>query len=274
MKLTFVEPRAELKPYIKSIWVFESPVGMPLSAKSIAVPNGCPKIIINFENSIISIVGGKTQESKEHGFYFAGNRDVPVQLTTPESKTGFIGIEFNPHGAYSIFGIPMFETVNNLLPADVLLEKGESNFNEVLINKESIKDKIDFIQERFILRIRKKKLQNPLTDYCVNTLKSTDGLIEISELERRTGYSRRYLEMLFKKHIGFTPKVLAGIFRFQKFYSGWAQGKTYEELKDQMNNFYFDQAHFIKEFKKMTGFSPQKYTNEVKNEFGKQLAQH
>ena len=123
MKISFIEPRTELKAYIKSIWIFESPVGMPQSAGSIAAPNGCPKIIINIENSVISSVDGKLQKSKEHEFYFAGNRDVPVQLSTSECRTCFIGIEFYPHGAYPIFGIPMYETANSLLPFNALLKR-------------------------------------------------------------------------------------------------------------------------------------------------------
>lgn len=274
MKLSFVEPRSELKSYIKSIWIFESQLGMPLNSKSIAAPNGCPKIILNFENSIISTVDGKVEKSSENGFYFVGNRDIPVQLTTPQRKTGFIGIEFYPHGAYPIFGVPMFETANRLLPVDVLSAKWKDNVNEMLINKESIKEKIDFIQSSFIISLRKNQLQSPLVAYCVKSLKTTNGLMEITELEKKTGYTRRYLEILFKNYVGFSPKILSSIFRFQKFYSCWAHGKTFSELKDELYNYYFDQAHFAKEFKRMTGFAPGQYSKEVSNEFGKQLALH
>jgi len=106
MNMSFVQPRIELKKYIQSIWVFESPIGMPLSDPSLAAPNGCPKLIINCENAIISTVEGHPQKSKEQGVYLVGNRDGPVHLSTPRGKTGFIGIEFFPHGAYPILGIP------------------------------------------------------------------------------------------------------------------------------------------------------------------------
>src|SRR5262249_25694116 len=40
---------------------------------------------------------------------------------------------------------------------------------------------------------------------------------------------------------------------------------------DELYQCYYDQAHFTKEFKRMTGYSPGKFTHEVSNEFGRRL---
>ncbi len=274
MKITFIEPCSGLKTFIKSMWVFESPFGMPLKDMNLAAPNGCPKIIINFENTITSLVEGTANDSREYGIYFSGNRDIPVQISTPEKKTGFIGIEFLPYGAYPVLGIPMMETANHLFTIEELLGMPGKNLREELYNQDSTSGKINFIQAKMIEMLGRRQLQSNIVKYCVDALKFTNGLLSISELERKTGYSRRYLEMLFKNHVGFSPKVIAGIFRFQKFYSIWAKGRSYEQLKEELNNYYFDQAHFSKEFKRMTGFSPLQYTNEVSNEFGRKLMLH
>ena len=279
MKLSFFEPYVELRPFIHYIWVFESPVGMPPAESNLAAPNGCSKLIINCDNSIISEVGGILQHSKEHRVYFAGNRDIPVKLSTPHKKTGFIGIEFYPHGAYPVFGIPMAETANQLLNFDDLLGKWGREINDTVCGLDSVKDKIDLIQRQMIEILRQNKLKhkppisnNLLVNYCVNSLKSTNGLMPISFLVNKTGYSKRYLEILFKNHIGFSPKVLAGIFRFQKFYKNWAQGRPYSEIKNELNEYYYDQAHYIKDFKRMTGFSPLSFSQKVSNEFGRRLS--
>jgi hypothetical protein len=141
MRLSFVEPRAELKPYVQSFWVFESPIGMPPTEHSLAAPNGCPKLIVPYENSITSIAGGDVQESHEHGLYFVGNQDRSTLLHTSPRKTGFIGIEFYPHGAYPIFGIPMVKTANRLLSADELLNNWGRKVSECLRNLESVRKK-------------------------------------------------------------------------------------------------------------------------------------
>jgi len=43
MKLSFIRPNLELKPYIESLWVFESENGLPNADHSMPAPNGCPK---------------------------------------------------------------------------------------------------------------------------------------------------------------------------------------------------------------------------------------
>ena len=267
MKLSFVEIRAELKPYIQAFWIFESSIGMPASEANLAAPNGCPKLIIPCENTITSVADGRVQQSCEEQLYFVGNRQSATLLHTSCRKTEFIGIEFRPHGAYPVFGIPMVETANRLLTADILFSRWGREVTEIIRNYNSLEQKVSCIQNHLIDLLRRHSLQSPLVDFCIHRLKTTDGLISIRQLERETGYTRRYLEMLFKSHVGLSPTVLAGIFRFQKFYVRWAEGLRFDELKDELYDYYYDQAHFTKEFKRMTSFSPERFALEVANEF-------
>jgi hypothetical protein len=94
---TFLTPHAELRPYVESFWVLESPNGLPATAKSIAAPNGCSKLIVPYENSVISVADGRVQTSWALRMYFVGNRDSATLIRSSAHKTGFIAIEFRPH---------------------------------------------------------------------------------------------------------------------------------------------------------------------------------
>jgi len=118
MKISFVRPRDELRPYIESFWVLESPNGLPGAAHSIAAPNGCPKLIIPYDNSIVSVASGRVQLTRANRMNFVGNRDSATLIRTSPHRTGFIAIEFRPQGAFSIFGVPMSATSNRLWETD------------------------------------------------------------------------------------------------------------------------------------------------------------
>lgn len=271
MKLTFVKPRHELQPYIKSLWVFESADGMPPTDRSLAAPNGSPKLIILCENSLVSTVEGRAQVSVP-GLYFVGNRDVPVLINSSPRKTDFIGIEFSPQAGFPVFGIPMQETANRLFQSDVVFGRWGRDAWEALRNLKGVGQKLSFIEGQLVNLLHKNRRDSGLIDFCVRTLELAQGRMSIKELERQTGYTRRYLELLFKQYVGFSPKVLAGIFRFQKFYRKWAKGQSFDLLKKELYEDYYDQAHFTKEFKRMTGYSPQRFSLEVANEFGRRLS--
>lgn len=272
MKLSFVQPRSELQPYIESLWIFESAAGMPPVDMSMAAPNGCPKLVIPYANSLVSIANGRSSLNHEGGLYFVGNRDTQTLIQSSAQETGFVVIEFAPHGAFPFFGVPMDETANGLFDSEVLFGRWARDVRETLRNLSAIGKKVDFVQEQLVTLLHKARRDNSLIEFCVGVLRSSAGRIAIGELERKTGYSRRYLDLLFKRYVGLAPKVLAGIFRFQTFYRKWAQGISYDALKADLYDYYYDQSHFIREFQKMTGYSPRRFTLEVSNEFGRRLS--
>jgi hypothetical protein len=69
-----------------------------------------------------------------------------------------------------------------------------------------------------IKQLSKDTRNNLLINYSVTLIFSLHGLTTIYELEKKTGYSKRCLDLLFKNQLGISPKTLATIYRFQYFY--------------------------------------------------------
>jgi AraC-like DNA-binding protein len=217
---------------------------------------------------------GHNDSSQEQILYFVGVRNVPVSLSSPPGKTCFIGIEFHPSGAYPILQIPMVELTNRRLFADELSGTWNRSLTEMLRNHKGIFEKVDFIQERLLRRLKEGRSPNPVVAYCVDYLKLTNGAASIQDLELKTGYEKRHLESLFSSNVGVSPKTLSRIFRFQWFYRKWARVPSFDHLKEDVHEYFYDEAHFNKEFKRMTGFPPKHYFLKVPNRFGRQLSQH
>jgi AraC-like DNA-binding protein len=166
----------------------------------------------------------------------------------------------------------MHETVDEkIFDSEALSGRWGRETREVLGNLEGVDRKVSFIQDKLVRLARSNHGSNGIVDFCVRTLRLAHGSTPIQELERMTGYTRRYLDGLFRLHVGLSPKVLAGIFRFQMFYREWARGLSYDVVKERLYDHYYDQSHFSKEFKRMTGHSPREFMNDVPNEFGRRL---
>jgi AraC-like DNA-binding protein len=168
----------------------------------------------------------------------------------------------------------MGETFNALWECEGLFEHWTRRVRDLLSGVPDVGQKIALIQEQLIFLLRKNDKGDRLVRYCVELLRSSGGRLSIKELEQDTGYSRRYLSLVFREHVGLSPKVLAGIFRFQTFYRKWAEGQPFDLIKEDLYEYYYDQSHFTKEFRKMTGYSPAKFRSDVVNEFGRRLLRH
>ncbi|NJO90847.1 MAG: AraC family transcriptional regulator [Chloroflexia bacterium] len=169
-------------------------------------------------------------------------------------------------GAYTKWSTPLYqffrsEIVNKIFSFIDIYGTIGRQIIERLTNTINPLDKIEVLQDFLIDIVRITNRNNSIIDYSVSLIKSSSGLVEIKEMERKTGYSKRYLDMLFKDHLGISPKTLASIVRFQTFYNAWANTGSDNFYKDILFDLYFDQAHFIKEFKRYTGYSPKQYAN-------------
>ncbi|TGK40349.1 helix-turn-helix domain-containing protein [Leptospira andrefontaineae] len=92
---------------------------------------------------------------------------------------------------------------------------------------------------------------------AVLKIKSSFGEIGIKGLAEDLGVSQSSLERGFKSRIGLSPKEYAGLIRFRNIFRFYNSSSSLTELALEAG--YYDQAHFIREFKKKTGVSPKQW---------------
>ena len=90
----------------------------------------------------------------------------------------------------------------------------------------------------------------------------------VKELESKTGYSSRWLNMKFKDKLGVSPKNLSSIVRFNQYYQSFILGSEESLFKNDFHQLYYDQSHLIKDFKRFTGLPPTKLEKHI-NDFSK-----
>lgn len=84
------------------------------------------------------------------------------------------------------------------------------------------------------------------------------GQAQVNEVARRSGYSERQLNRLFLAQIGMNMKHYARLTRFNYVLKHMQSASCYFAALSQQAG-YFDQAHFDKDFKAISGVTPQEY---------------
>lgn len=268
MRLTRIPIHPRLVRWIDSIWIFESDAGVPEASSRIIAPNGRAKLVLSYRNSLDVRHARGFQEGREGRLHFIGVWDEASVISSPAAASGSIGIEFQPHGIARFAGFSLARAANRVLDASDAFGNLGRDLEERLGGTEDVREKVRILEEFLLSRLDATKSVQPVLDFAVRRIQETHGAVEIRELERGTGYSRRWLAHLFEEHVGIAPKTLAAIARFQKVYSAWALDPSPRVFSPDLLDLYYDQSHFSREFKRFTGSSPGRYA-QADNEFGR-----
>ena len=268
MQFKNITPIPQLQNHIEKMWLFESSGKMPVDDMKLVVPNGNIKLTISYQNGIVAAINGKAFASKEHDITLTGLVDVPVILDVDEDTvTETIGIEFNPQSVYRFFHFNLNEIQNQIYSLSDVLESAGKQLTEQIANATSVQQKI-FLVQKFLLNQLALHDEDLIFEYCVKKIQSSKGTISIKELEKKTDYSSRWLNMKFNDKLGVSPKNLSSIIRFKQYYQALISDNEKSFFKNDFYMLYYDQSHFIKAFKRFTGLPPTRFEKQINN-FGK-----
>ena len=258
-----VTPHPVLSPYIAKMHVFESSGRLPALDRKLIVPNANFKLTLTYRNGIVANIAGKPFIQSENELSLSGLIDSPVILDPREDmQTGTIIIEFNPLGAYRLFRLSYAEVQNQIVEMTDLIGNRVKDLQSQLTEATTINLKLQLLQN-FLIKRLEQAAPDPIYDFCINRISYSKGLITVAQLEKETGYSARWLHKKFLEHLGTGPKNLSEIVRFKQFYEVFSTGVKLQRLKDHIYNYYHDQSHFIRAFKRFTGTTPTELQNSL-----------
>ncbi|WP_257657849.1 helix-turn-helix domain-containing protein [Parapedobacter lycopersici] len=209
-----------------------------------------------FLNTDPSVTDYFTGNTVAYRVAFAGQHSVSV-CYTPREHIRIINVDFLPWGAYSVFGLEQ-AALHNVTSDATELFPGLKDFMPELESHLHDEDHCLRVIEQFLLAELKKRTRyadERIINACRQITESR-GNLQIRELCSTVGMSHSGLTRYFSEMIGVTPKIFGRVARFtavQKFLgenpdAGWG------DIVHQFD--YFDQNHFIREFKQFTGAVP------------------
>jgi AraC-like DNA-binding protein len=248
-------PHAALRDHISSIAI------MHLQLEKGKEPAICPFPPAP-QHCIIFYVDDKveTQKLGEQEFktyprsIIVGPQVTSVNIRVKHSHKAVM-IAFHPGGLFRLLGVPLQEFFDDGFSASEIIGAEVNEVTEQLREASSYYE-LKIIVENYLLR-KLHSLPSPLPfDYAIKELIKNDGNVSIDKIASLSCLSLRQFERKCHERIGMPPRFFARIARFSKAYRLRESQPSLNWTAIAHQSGYYDQMHFIRDFKKFAGVTP------------------
>lgn len=253
-----IEPNNILRRYIKNYCVVEINNSKDFLPIERVYPNGNICMVFHY-GSPSKFKKRNSGEYVEPAFVVCGLQTNYYDLSL-SGKTGMILVIFKPQGFTSFFNFPAKDISNENISLNLLIGNGANVLEDKLLNSGNNKERIaqleNFLLERLTLRSDFERI-----DYALRLIEASKGQIKTQKLSQEVCLGIKQFERIFSNHVGINPKKFANIIRFQNVLQMKRQFKELNMFQLAFDNGYYDQSHFIRDFKRLTGLSPRDFFN-------------
>jgi AraC-like DNA-binding protein len=236
-------PKNELQNIVYCYWQLKTTSILKQPFFYRVVADGCIDIYFKLNNHKESYVMGFCKKFTE----------FPL-----DNSFHYFGIRFFPTMFPQLFKVNAkeisnkYEHLSNVIPS--FSDFIENNISEKLEVAQIIEQLDYFLIDKF----SKTKFDNDARLYNAIELICKNYEVINLETDIKTGVSQRQLRRIFEYYIGDTPKTFSKIIRFQNILKAKPSIQSLRQNKLFFDSGYYDQAHFIKEFKTLYGVTPSK----------------
>ena len=172
------------------------------------------------------------------------------------------GIKFKPGGFYPFVKTPVSIFANKLINLEEMLGRETHSVSSTILNLSGYHEMSE-AAESFLRNILPEPDENiTIIDNIVEQVIKDRAIIKVEDIVGRFGINKRALQRLFNIYVGVNPKWIIKRYRLHEAAEQLAisEERNYSTLALDLG--YFDQAHFIKDFKAVIGKSPEEYAKQ------------
>ena len=248
MKYQQIYPTEPLRKYVRYFWTLEDD-SLEFSDKTFKImSDGLPGLI--FQENPKSFLNLDDLELPQLFLYGQTTRYTEQKAMKPYNN---IGVYFQPTALKSIFGIDANELTNQHIDINELVK---THITDQLLNTATYEQRIKVLSSFLIQQAEQRKTENEKVTFASEQLQRDFSLPKIQYL---LNLSERTLERYFKQHVGISPKLYTRINRFQSTLENMRQTHFRKLTSIAYQTDYFDQSHFIRDFKEFAGTSPKQF---------------
>ncbi|HTE00066.1 MAG TPA: helix-turn-helix domain-containing protein [Mucilaginibacter sp.] len=252
MELKIFAPSLQLRSFIKCYYVCES--HYTEYVKDVFFPDGSVEVVFHAGTDFYR------DDEKECWAKVIGQITQPLTMKAIGEGKSF-GIWFLPH-TFSLFsGISMNELNDKTIPLDTIFSQAFIDLVKNCLLENDVNGLVEgtniYLSRR--LNISSNPVKEKIVEHAIQYILTKKAGTDLDKLVKDCNISNRYLQKIFIERIGFSPKFFIRIVRFQ-----YALHLLTGCRPDSLTALtylagYYDQAHFIRDFKEFTGSAPSQF---------------
>jgi AraC-like DNA-binding protein len=263
------QPGPLLKDYVQCFFLCRSDSEGIREDKVFAT--GCVELLFNLgEDGPQQIKKDETISQPDIQLW--GQTIQPFTFTT-WGKHVMFGIRFQGHSAACFFHEPIESFNNQVVDGTDIGGKDIKVLHSQLREADSLDQQIALVEAylvRRLLMLQSRFGKLPLMHSVIRNMEKEDSMDNIHAICSQHGISMRYLQKLFLQYAGLSPLLYNKIVRFQRsIHLVSNKSESLTSIAYQCG--YFDQSHFIKDFKFFTGSVPSRFAPESSTDLSAML---
>jgi AraC-like DNA-binding protein len=253
----FHTPGPPLSQFVELFWYYEG-YTLPHSKERL-LPQGSMELVINLRDDRCRIYDRIWPDRYQSlpGAIVCGPHSN-FFIIDSEGQQEVIGVHFRPGGMFPFLSLPADELQNRHVGLDDLWGARAAELRERVLAASTCKAKVNML-ERFLLEQAFRPLsRHPAVSFALNEFQreETPAMATVSD---QVGLSSRRFSQVFREEVGLSPKLFCRVQRFQRVLGIVHRDADVDWAEIALGCGYFDQAHFIHDFKEFSGINPMAY---------------
>lgn len=255
MRLCNLVPNKVLRDYVSRYWVWENELSLP-------------KIFSGTGTELMFHYGKSLTGMKQAGkvftlptYYIMSPRFECYHLHSG-NQLGFISVRFRA-GAFRHFcKNPSAEFIDSFVDIEDLWGRKGLEFGQQVIEAENLQQRIEIIEKYLMIFLAQYYKREQRLDFAIKTLLYDYKSVSFQQICQDLFLSQRQLERKFREAVGVSPKAFQKISRFESVVKTLLLHRKRKYLDVALEHGYYDQSHFLKEFKNYVGEYPTSFLQE------------
>lgn len=255
MKYQTISPPPQLASLVRYFWVLEGNLKSENYVHR-SLADGCVEIVFHYKTVFDEITAAEKRE-KSFAAGISGQSQKFRRFITNDDF-GIFGAYLYPFAIPQLFSFSAADLSNQMLNLNDFLGKQGKELEEKMMTAADNRQRVKIISDFLEKKSDQKQQQNLSIVGAVNQIIHSKENVSVRQMARNFGLSTRQFERKFKDVAGFSPKLFQRIIRFQGAVSRYA--RDYQSLTEiGYDCGYYDQSHFIHDFKEFSGYHPKAY---------------